>query len=165
MEEKVSGIRFICDEQLGKLARWLRILGQDVIYRNYFPDEELIASAEQEGRVVLTRDSHLEDKSGLVRVYLVQENYPYHQIREVVDRFHEDMILEPFSRCADCNVVLKDIPKSKVAGKVPPFVFKTQNVFRTCPSCGRIFWSATHLKHIQTQLRDILGESMPRERG
>jgi len=158
MEESHSKIRFICDEQLGKLARWLRILGQDVIYRNYFPDKDLIASAEQEGRVILTRDSHLEGKSGSVQVYLVQENYPYHQIREVVNHFRDDMILEPFSRCADCNVMLNDIPKSEVVGRVPPFVFKTQNKFRTCPSCGRIFWSATHLKHIQAQLDDILGD-------
>jgi uncharacterized protein with PIN domain len=165
MDENPSSLRFICDEQLGKLARWLRILGLDVIYSNYFPDDELIACAEKESRVILTRDTHLPEVGGQIRIYLVRENYPYHQIREVVNQFKDEIILEPFSRCADCNVPLYDIPKSEVKDRVPPFVFKTHEEFRTCPSCGRIFWEATHMRHIKKQLQDVLGELMPEEKG
>ena len=163
MAEKLSGIRFLCDEQLGKLARWLRILGQDVIYRNDFPDDDLIACAKQDSRVILTRDSRLPVKTGDLRIYLVNENYPYHQIREVVENFRDEMVIEPFSRCADCNVLLEDIPKSEVQDRVPPFVFKTREEFRTCPSCERIFWSATHLRHIKDQLKDILAGIEPHD--
>lgn len=158
MREKEPDIKFICDEQLGKLARWLRILGQDVIYKNRFPDNELVALAQKDSRIILTRDSRLAEKAENASLYLVAENYPYYQIREVVKEFRKDMSLRPFTRCADCNVELKEIPKTEVKDKVPPFVYKTQEDFRTCPSCGRIFWSATHMQHIKKQIQDIIGD-------
>jgi len=149
---------FIADEQLGRLSRWLKILGQDVIYRNRWPDQELLSQARAEGRIILTRDSHLQEKAGDLPLFLVRENYPAQQLREVVSYFQGELRIEIFSRCVECNVPLRDIAKEEVEGKVPPFVWKTQTEYRTCPSCGKIFWSATHRERIEVQLKDILGE-------
>ena len=151
-------MRFLADEQLGRLSRWLKIVGQDVVYKNRWADEELIGRARAEARIILTRDSHLSEKAAEVPLYWVRENYPALQLREVVGHFQDRLRLEIFSRCVECNVPLLEIAKSQVEGKVPPFVWKTQTEYRTCPSCGKIFWSATHRQRIEVQLKDILGE-------
>lgn len=158
VKPKIVPMRFICDEQLGKLSRWLKILGQDVIYKNNFPDDELITLAERERRILLTRDTRLIPRLGSVSYYFVKENYPADQLREVVERFQDEMRIDVFSRCVDCNRELYEIPKQEVIDKVPPFVFKTQEFFRTCIECKRIFWQATHRAHLEIQLSEILGE-------
>jgi len=154
------GIKFLCDDMLGKLARWLRIIGQDVFYQNRIPDQELIETALSQSRLVLTRDlklaKNLEHKN--MPRYLVLENYPAHQLKEVVEKFADKITIRVFSRCVDCNVPLLEVSKDQVQDKVPPFVFKTQNYFRRCPSCGRVFWSGTHRMHVEEQLRYVLGE-------
>ncbi len=153
-------LKFLCDEQLGKLARWMRILGLDVYFKNKFPDDELIEFAKKQSRIVLTRDHNLIEKlfHAQIPYILIEENYPADQLRFVVERFKEQIKIRVFSRCVDCNVLLEEIAKEKVRGLVPPFVFQTQNHFRRCPSCGKIFWSATHKKQVDIQLRDVLGE-------
>jgi hypothetical protein len=158
MPEAKPPLRFIADEQLGRLSRWLKIVGQDVIYRNRWPDEELLSRARAEGRIILTRDSHLPAKAEGLSLYWVRENYPARQLREVVSRFRDQIRIEVFSRCVECNVPLHDIARPEVEGKVPPFVWKTQTEYRACPACGKIFWSATHRERIEVQLQDILGE-------
>lgn len=158
MPEPQAPLLFLADEQLGRLSRWLKILGQDVIYRNRWPDLELLSQARTEARIILTRDSHLSEKAADLPLYLVRENYPALQLREVVGHFQDRLRIEIFSRCVECNVPLLDIPRSQVEGQVPPFVWKTQTEYRTCPSCGKVFWSATHRERIEVQLKDILGE-------
>ena len=158
MSEPKPSLRLIADEQLGRLSRWLKIIGQDVVYRNHWSDEELVALAQSEGRTILTRDSHLPGKAGGWPVYLVRENLPALQLREVVEHFQDRIRIEVFSRCVECNTPLLEIAKPQVEGKVPPFVWKTQTEFRTCPACGKIFWSATHRDRIEVQLKDVLGE-------
>jgi hypothetical protein len=152
--------KFLCDDMLGKLARWLRIIGQDVYYKNRLSNEELIEIAGRESRFVLTRDSRLaktlSEKS--IPHCIVTENYPAHQLKEVVENFQDRIRIRVFSRCSDCNVILEPASKEEIADKVPPFVFKTQTVFRRCPNCGRVFWAATHRTHVEEQLKYVLGE-------
>ncbi len=161
MNQPGSPIRFVLDEQLGKLARWLRILGQDVIYKNRFEDREIIELAREENRLILTRDSQLKNLAGDLPLYLVKENYPALQLPEVVKRFKDKMGFYMFSRCVECNQPLNDIPKEQVAGKVPPYVFKTQENFRHCTVCDKYFWSATHGQHIEFVLKELLGDDYP----
>jgi len=158
MPEPEAPLRLIADEQLGRLSRWLKIIGQDVVYRNDWADEELLQQARDEGRIILTRDSHLPEKAAGLPLYLVRENYPAGQLREVVEHFRDRIRIEVFSRCVECNVPLREVPKPEVEGRVPPFVWKTQTEYRACPQCGKIFWSATHRERVEVQLRDILGE-------
>jgi len=152
-------IKFLCDDMLGKLARWLRIIGQDVFYRNRIDDRELLAIARRESRLVLTRDLKLVKVLAEERIphYLVEENYPAHQLKEVVEKFQDRIRLRVFSRCADCNLELKPVNKEDIKDRIPPFVQQTQNYFRQCPGCGRVFWAATHRTQVDKQLQYVLG--------
>ena len=152
--------KFICDEQLGKLARWLRIIGLDAYYRNRLPDRELIEIAEKESRVILTRDTRLVktlEQKGLPNLFLL-ENYPALQLREVVAHFSDSIRIRVFVRCTECNVPLEEVPAAAVEGQVPPFVFSHQKQFRRCPQCHKLFWRGTHRPQVDLQLHSVLGE-------
>jgi len=153
-------LKFICDEQLGKLARWLKVIGQDVYYKNRLDDQKLMELAEKESRIVLTRDTRLLknlEKKGLPYLFLL-ENYPALQLKEVVNHFQEQIRIRVFTRCTNCNVVLEEVSPKEAEGLVPPFVFKTQKQFRRCPSCKKFFWRGTHRPQVDLQLGAVLGE-------
>ena len=145
---------------MGKLARWLRIIGQDVFYKNRLEDGELIDVAVRESRFILTRDLRLgkilEEKA--LPHYIVLENYPAHQLKEVAAKFSDRIKIRVFSRCTDCNLVLVSAEKEEVKDRIPPFVYKTQNRFRQCPGCKKVFWAATHRTHVEEQLNHLLGD-------
>ncbi len=149
--------RFLADAMLGKLATWLRILGCDVAYFGDLPDGELVARALGSGRVILTRDTRL------VRRRLARENHFFvtgdgwrDQLRQVVTAFGIDPAARLFTRCVRCNERLASIDKAQAAGRVPPYVYGTQESFGVCPSCGRLYWHATHREQMEKQLREIL---------
>ena len=149
-------VKFFCDEHLGKLARWLRILGVDAAWQNRISDEELLTKAATEGRVVLTRDTHLASQT--VEIALLRENYPALQLREVVGRFREGIRIRVFSRCPVCNREVEPASAQAIQDRAPPFVRTTQTQFTACPECGRVFWKATHHERVELSLRDVLGE-------
>lgn len=149
--------RFLADGMLGKLATWLRILGCDVEYFGDLPDEELVERALRTGRTILTRDTLL------VRRRKARDNHLFvagdgwrEQLRQVVAAFGIDPAAHLFTRCVRCNEPLVPIEKSRVAGRVPPYVYETQEAFNACPSCGRLYWKATHRGEMERQLREIL---------
>jgi len=148
--------KVFCDEQLGKLSRWLRIIGVDAEYCREIPDEELLRRAREEGRTVFTRDRGLCGAGD--DVVCLSENYPAHQLREVVEMYRDRLRIRVFERCAVCNGRTEGVKKSEVEGKVPPFVFKTQEKFTRCTRCGRVYWQATHRERVERQLGDMLGE-------
>jgi len=153
-------LKFLCDEQLGKLARWLKVIGLDVFYKNRVPDRDLIALAERESRVVLTRDTRLIktlEEKGLPYLFLM-ENYPALQLKEVIEHFKDKICIRIFTRCIDCNVLLTEVSPEQVRDLVPPFVFKTHSRFRQCPNCKKVFWRGTHRPQVDIQLRSVLGE-------
>ncbi len=156
--------KFFCDEQLGKLARWLRIIGQDTGYQRDIKDRELISRARAEARIILTRDTRLAEKAPDAPVVVLCENYPARQLREVVELFKDRIEIRVFTRCAVCNGEIEEVGKKEVEGKVPPFVYATQENFTRCRSCGRIYWKATHRDRVETQLREVLGELYPVDR-
>jgi uncharacterized protein len=153
-----DGPKFYCDEQLGKLARWLRIIGQDTAFARDIADDELLRRARAELRIVLTRDTRLAARADGVEVVWLTENYPFHQLREVVELFAGRLVIRVFSRCPDCNGEVEAVAKDAVRDLVPPFVFMSQERFTRCRSCGKIYWQATHHARIDLQLRQVLGE-------
>ena len=149
--------RFIADGMLGKLATWLRILGCDVEYVGDLADDDLVERALRAGRIILTRDTLL------VRRRKARDNHFFvtgdgwrDQLRQVVAAFGIDPAAGLFTRCVRCNEPLAAIDKPLAAGRVPPYVYETQDAFSACPSCGRIYWKATHRGEMERQLREIL---------
>jgi hypothetical protein len=141
--------RFIADCMLGKLARWLRTLGYDAAYDSRITDESLIERARGEGRVLLTRDTRLLKRRALPPHLRIESEEPAAQLRQVMEAFALE--IDPaslLSRCLPCNAVTEEIDRETARGAVPAYVFETQVRFKRCPSCGRVFWRATHVAGI-----------------
>lgn len=140
-------MKFIADVMVGKLARWLRILGIDVAYSNTYEDDEIIRIAEIESRAVLTRDRPLAARIRNSKCLLIESDHYKEQVRQVVGAFGlKDFSI--FSRCIECNSPLKDVDKEAVFERVPPFVYLTQERFAMCPDCNRVYWHGTHAEEI-----------------
>jgi uncharacterized protein with PIN domain len=137
---------------VGKLARWLRVLGVDVAYSNTYEDDEIIRIATAENRIVLTRDTGLAARRPAVRFILIESDDYTQQIDQVIREFGLRHF-EVFSRCLECNVVLSAVSKESVFERVPPYVYLTQERFAVCPSCNRVFWHGTHADQMLKRIR------------
>ena len=152
MEDKHPGPapRFVVDAMLGRLARWLRVLGYDTLYSSDADDAALVRRALADDRILLTRDVELARRRG-VRVLLISDDRVENQLRETV-KIIPHSTREAFSRCLDCNAPLVDFDRSQARELVPPFVFATQTRFRRCPGCGKVYWRGTHWAHMLATL-------------
>jgi uncharacterized protein len=144
-------MKFIADVMVGKLARWLRILGFDVVYSNKFEDDEIIRIAEAEDRLILTRDTGLISRRIKARWLFIASDHCREQLRQVIDTFSLREF-HVFTRCVECNTPLNAVDKESVFEKVPPFVYLTQKRFAMCPSCNRVYWHGTHAEEILKRL-------------
>ncbi len=134
--------RFVADAMLGRLARWLRILGYDTLYDASWPDAHLARLARAEDRILLTRDLGLASRRGLRVLVVADEDLP-----SQLDQLHRELgigAVAPLSRCLVDNELLEEIPKDRAWGQVPPYIFCTQEWFRLCPACNRFYWRGTH---------------------
>ena len=147
-----SDVKFIADVMVGKLARWLRVLGVDVAYSNSYEDNEIIRIATAENRVVLTRDTELAARRSTVRAVLIKSDDYLQQIDQVIREFGLTKF-DVFSRCLECNVALRSVSKENVFDRVPPYVYLTQERFALCPSCNRVFWHGTHADQMLKRIR------------
>ncbi len=148
--------KFLVDCMLGKLAKWLRILGFDAAYYSDISDEELIDSAIIEKRILLTRDRMLARRKDIDISLLIESEDPFEQLKQVLEHFASNEIkVKIFSRCLECNTPLITIEKKQVEGKVPPYVFKTQKHFAYCSRCERIFWRGTHIDNVLKKISHL----------
>jgi hypothetical protein len=146
-------VKFLADNMLGRLATWLRLLGYDTRYETDTSDAHLARLARAEHRVLLTRDVELTRRRGL-RYLLIESEQVEDQVRQVFRAF-DLTAREAFSRCAECNHALTDVSKESVRGDVPPYVFHTQERFRRCPQCARVYWRGTHWARMLGQMQDL----------
>lgn len=152
-----KAMRFVVDCMLGKLAKWLKILGFDVVYFSRAEDHDLLSIARKEGRLLLTRDHRLRDRARDIRVLLIaSEKWP-DQLRQVVEELQLKDLIRPYSRCLDCNVELKALSKRRVKNLVSPFVYERATSFAICPACGRVYWEGTHLADMERKIGEVLG--------
>ena len=136
--------KFIVTEELGKLAKWLRILGYDTVYHAKEDIPAIVVQALREGRIILTRSSTVANYKG-VQAVVVKHDLVEDQMDQVMNKLGlsvEEASL--FQICVECNMALEVIPKEDVKGKIPEYVYETQNEFKRCPQCDKIFWKGTH---------------------
>jgi len=143
---------------VGKLARWLRLLGFDVSYYSKIEDAKLIELAANENRIILTRDHELINKIKKIeslrdKFLLIESERWEEQVEQVLDHFKLKDKIKPNSRCLDCNAELKSLSKDRARNLVPPFVYEQSSSFALCPVCGRIFWKGTHFRDMENKLR------------
>jgi uncharacterized protein len=141
--------RFVIDTNLGQLARYLRLLGFDVIYRNDFTDREVAQIANQERRVVLTRDRALLQHKIITRGYFVRADKPRIQVREILTRLDLYGALRPFTRCLRCNGELETVDKAAVLEQLEPKTRKYYRRFRRCQNCGQAYWKGSHFNRME----------------
>ena len=154
-----DGVRFLADSNVGRLARWLRVLGYDAAFEPRLSDGLLVFRALREGRVLLTRDVELTRRrlitTGQVGAVLLNGDQVQDQLRQV----RQELDLDDgaaMSRCLECNVPLQPRDPAAVAHRVPPYVRATQRRFSECPRCARVYWPGTHWERMRAQLQRAL---------
>jgi len=147
--------KFIVDFMLGRLCRWLKLLGEDAVYYRNSDKGGLIYRSLKERRIILTRDTGISRKKGLP-LYAVQSDEFRKQLKEVIKKYNIEIDREKiFTRCIECNRRLKTVDKNKVKGKVPDYVYRNHEVFSVCDLCQKIYWKGTHRDLIEKVLKDI----------
>jgi len=147
---------FVVDCMLGKLAKWLKILGFDAVFFRKIADDTLLEIAKKENRILLTRDTGLIERAKNMKPLFIESENWRTQVEQVLDHFDLWRDIQPNSRCIECNVRTKDLPKEKAKNLVTPFVFENADTFALCPDCGRVFWRGTHLKDMEAKIDDLL---------
>lgn len=138
---------FMVDHMLIKLGKYLRIIGCDAFWDQQIRTHALIARANAEGRVFLTRNTHIADQYPRpTRLMVLQETDPVKQFQIVLAEFRLEPQEKLFSKCIRCNVFLEKISdKEKIRAFVHPNVYARFDSFFSCPKCGTVFWKGTHV--------------------
>jgi uncharacterized protein len=140
-------VRFVADVMVGKLARWLRVLGVDVAYSNTFTDDDILRISQSDNRIILTRDIRFAATRKPGECIVIESDHHREQVQQVIRTFALKEF-RVFSRCLECNALLQDVNKEEVFESVPPYVYLTQEHFARCPSCGRVYWHGTHAEEM-----------------
>ena len=151
--------RFAVDVNVGRLAKWLRVMGYDSLFIPDVDDGELLRVARDQGRTVLTRDRYILERrivtTGQVTVILITSDDFREQIRQIAQTMELDL-QNGFSLCIVCNKRLMTVPREQVRDRVPSFVFDTQRQFHECPQCGKLYWRGTHWRNMRSELEGFL---------
>lgn len=159
LESIFDEMKFLVDRMLGGLAKGLRMLGYDTLYYRGSDLYQLFRLAREEGRVILTRSSKLSPKSSGDRVVRIQEDHPWAQLKELIEKglvsLHEE---ELFSRCLLCNSLLEEASREEVEGFVPEFIYYQYENFFRCPRCQKIYWPGSHQERMNQRIKELFGK-------
>lgn len=154
--------RFVVDLNVGRLARWLRVMGYDTVFFREGDDNELIRIALNESRVVVTRDSAFAPrwvvKQGMMKVVQIRDDHLDGQLKQLIQDLKLDSGGE-FARCVECNRPLIPVAREQVEHRVPPHVFQHQLKFMECPECTRVYWRGTHWARMTERLKRVRQEA------
>lgn len=139
-------MKFIADIMLGRLAKRMRLLGLDVLYDRTLDDNGIIQRSLELGRVILTRDRALGERPLAMNHLLIKSDHVQEQIEQVLSAFPLEPLLDPLSRCSECNETLAFLEKQDATDLVPPPVYQAHDRFLQCASCGRIYWKGSHMR-------------------
>lgn len=148
-------MKFIADGMLGKLTRWLRMLGHNVKYSNRLDDTKLMEIAKKERRILLTRDLELYQQAITkgIQAFFVEGRTEAEKLAKIAQKFGINLEIDmATSRCPKCNAKVKPIRKENVKGKVEDSTFNFYNEFWECPKCSQIYWQGAHWKRIRKTL-------------
>jgi len=147
-------VKFLVDNNLGRLAKWLRLLGYDTSFYKKVSLLSLSNIARKEERIFLTRSRKNAGLKIFDNTMLIYSTKIFEQLRELNTKLN--LTLEnAFTRCNLCNQLLRKIDKEKVVSLVPKYVYQTSDHFEICRNCGRIYWEGTHKKVILDKFKEI----------
>jgi uncharacterized protein with PIN domain len=148
----------LCDQMLGSLAKWLRILGIDTYFaQNTIEDDELLKIALDENRILITRDKELIIRAERYKISTIpiQSTDLGIQISAILSHIPLDN-KRFFTRCTICNTLVRKIDKSSVKPYIPKKVYANKDIFWYCPSCNKYYWQGSHYKKILSTITDII---------
>jgi len=152
-------MKFIVDQNVGKLARRLRMMGYDSVFFTGEDDSLMVAQALAEGRILLTRDTGIMKRraiaSGRLKAILFTSEEPEQQMRQLVRELDLEGQSSPFTICLECNQPLVGVALADVKDRVPPYVYKTQTRYVECPACRRVYWRGTHWTAMLRRLEEL----------
>ncbi|MEI6153539.1 MAG: Mut7-C RNAse domain-containing protein [Deltaproteobacteria bacterium] len=149
-------MKFVCDAMLGKLARYLRMLGIDA---PYIHNIEYLKSCENEPEkpVFLTR--RLIGSVPYDACISITSEHVEGQLREIRDLIkpfiHKDMLM---SRCIRCNMPLDNVKKIDIEQFVPEHIFHNYDKFKACPSCRKVYWKGSHTGHMMGWIEKLVAD-------
>ncbi|SDN93748.1 Mut7-C RNAse domain-containing protein [Pseudomonas jinjuensis] len=155
-ERPLRRLRFVADAHLGGLARLLRMSGFDTLYDNHFEDERIAVLAQQQGRIVLTRDRELLKRRIITHGCFVHALKPAQQLREMFERLDLSRSARPFSLCLNCNLPLREIDKAEILERLPPMVRGCYERFLTCDACQGLYWEGSHWRSMRALLAPLM---------
>jgi len=155
-------MKFVADCMLGRLAKWLKILGFDVLFFAKAEDKDLVELSRREGRVLLTRDSGLIEKTRKRqnRLFVKSDDWE-DQVAQVLDEYGLWDEVRPNSRCIECNRPLKPLARERARNLVTPYVLEQAASFALCPGCDRVFWQGTHFGDMERKIEVLLKRRRP----
>ena len=148
---------FVADCMLGKLAKWLKILGFDVLFFSKAADKDLVDLSRREDRVLLTRDTGLIERTAKRpnRLFVRSDDWE-DQVVQVLDDLGLWDDVRPNTRCIECNLPLKALARERARNLVTPFVLEHASSFAICPGCDRVFWQGTHYGDMERKIERLL---------
>lgn len=156
--EPLRQTRFIIDANLGRLSRYLRMLGFDTLFDMNLGDEDIIRIAGEDKRIILTRDLGILKNGKVRRGYFIRNQQPDQQLKEVTRKFNLKGQIKPFSRCIACNGKILQIPKIKILDQVPEQVYLLFEEFFQCNQCLRVYWKGSHHQRMLQKIERLLKE-------
>ncbi|HIM79325.1 MAG TPA: hypothetical protein EYM54_04420 [Dehalococcoidia bacterium] len=161
--EMDTELRFVVDMNVGRLAKWLRVMGYDTLFPKESGDNQLVRIALSEDRVLVTRDAGIAQRRaariGQMTVALIEKD----DLRSQLSQLVRDLGLNlfgGFSRCVLCNEPLRPLAKGDVAERLPPYVLLTQTKFLECQVCCRVYWPGTHWTNMMSELSQVYQEAL-----
>lgn len=145
-------VTFVLDVHLGTLARRLRLLGFDCLYRNDFSDAEVMQLSLEQGRTILTCDRGILRHKRVVHGYLVRSDQVDQQVREVLARYQLHERVRPWLRCMACNGLMEEVRKGEIEARLEPKTRLYYDDFRRCGECDRLYWQGSHFAKINQWL-------------
>ena len=152
----LRAIQFILDVHLGKLTRYLRLCGFDSLYNNQYKDHDIVSIASTEHRIILTRDIGILKHAHVQHGYWLRSDNPEEQLREVIRRFDLKDQINLFARCMECNGIIQNVSKSKVADQLQPGTKQYYHAFYQCNQCKKIYWKGSHYQNMIQFINDAI---------
>ena len=153
----INNLKFIVDINVGKLAKWLRMMGYDTLLFDGDDDSRMIIIALREGRIVITKDTQIMKRgvitNGKLKAVPITTDNSEQQMQQVIEILNLDCHFRPFTICLECNQPLLERSKQEIEDRVPPYVLQTQSEYVECTACHRVYWKGTHWQAMTRKLQ------------
>ncbi len=147
--------RFIADNNIGNIVRYMRALGFDVYYDPKLIGRDLVDAARKDKRIILTKSRNLLKFKGVTHGIFLRPGTTEQQIRSVVDYLDIRAEIREFSRCLCCNGILEAIPKETISERIPQKTRAFCHEYAYCSACDKIYWEGTHVNEMRKVLDRI----------